>query len=119
MAFAFLIPIAKIALKAVLGEVLGAEKKFGAGKGSEKLDAATTGVQDVLGGSFDLNKVIGAIDDIVSLVNAVVEVLSSLGLLDDKPGLSVDYARLIPAVKAVFSALAELADALSNTEPAV
>jgi hypothetical protein len=113
MGFGFLIPIAKVALRAVLGEVLGAEKLFGAGKGVEKNEKAVKGVSDVLSGKFDLDKVAGAIDEVVALVNAVVEALNALGLLDDEPGLDVDYNRLIPAVKAVFSAIADLADALS------
>jgi hypothetical protein len=113
MGFQFLIPIAKVALRAVLGEVLDAEKLFGAGKGEEKKDAAVNGVSVALEGKFDFDKVVGAFDEIVALVNAVVEVLNALGLLDDEPGLDVDYNRLIPAVKAVFSAIAELTSALA------
>jgi hypothetical protein len=113
MAFGFLITIAKVILRAVVGEVFGAEKALGAGSGNEKLDIAVSGVSELLGGKFGLEKVANAIDEIVDLVNAVVEAFNALGMLDDEPGLDVDYNRLIPAVKSVFSALAALADALS------
>ena len=46
------------------------------------------------------------------MINSVVEVLNSLGLLDKDPGLDIDWNRLVPAVKGVFEAVAELVDAI-------
>jgi hypothetical protein len=112
MSFAFLIPIAKIALRAVVGEVLSVEKIFGAGKGAEKKDEAVKGVSDTLE-SQGFSKIADALDEVAALIEAVVEVLNALGMLDDEPGLDVDYNRLIPAAKSVFSAVADLADALA------
>ena len=113
MGFAFLIPIAKVALRAVLGGVLNAESLFGAGKGDEKKESAVEAASALLSGNFDLEQVAGAVDEVVALVRSVVEVLNALGLLDDKPGLDVDYNRLIPALQEVFTDVADLADALS------
>lgn len=113
MAFGFLLPVAKFILRAVVGEVLNSESFFGHDKGTEKLDQTKTNLETILGSEFDLAKVILAVDEIVALVEAVVEVGNSLGILDDKPGLDVDYNRLIPALKDVFSGLADLSDALA------
>ena len=112
MAFGFLIPVAKFVLRAVVGEVLGAEKLFGAGKGDEKLDAVAKSVSELIDSRFDLDKVGDIAEDIVTLVNAVVETLNALGLLDDEPGLDVDYAVLVPAVRNIFVSIATLADAI-------
>ncbi len=111
--FGFLIPVAKFALKAVIGEVLNSEKFFGAGKGEDKLDQTLTNVNAILGGKFDLTKVVLAADEVVDLVESVVAIGNALGVLDDKPGLDVDYDKLVPALKDLFTALAELSDALA------
>jgi hypothetical protein len=50
--------------------------------------------------------------DIEQLVDAVVEFLNSLGLLDDKPGVEVDYGRLVPAAINLFTMLASIAGAI-------
>ena len=42
MAFGFVKKVLKVVLRAVLGEVLNAEKLFGAGRGEEKLEAAAS-----------------------------------------------------------------------------
>jgi hypothetical protein len=112
MGFAFLIPIAKIALRAILGEVLNSEKIFGAGRGDEKLEAASDGVGAELANAFGLEKVANALDEIRALIVAVVDVLNALGMLDEEPGLDVDYGKLIPALKVAFSAVADLVEAL-------
>lgn len=112
MAFGFVKKVLKVVLRAVLGEVLNAEKLFGAGRGEEKLEAAASGVRSALVDVLDSDKVVEIFDFIISLINSVVEVLNSLGLLDKDPGLDIDWNRLVPAVKGVFEAVAELVDAI-------
>lgn len=113
MGFGFLLPVAKFVLRTVIGEVLSAEKLFGAGKGPEKLEEATGNIKELLSAKFSLENVLGAIDEVVELVESVVDLGNALGLLDDEPGLDVDYTALVAAFKRTFLAVSALADALS------
>ena len=109
-----IVDVAKKVLKFTVGAVLSAERDAGAGNGASKRAMAVSEVSDSVDSLGIIEDIKAVTDNLSDLVDAVVQVLNALGMLDDKPGLEVNFPELISGAQAVFVVVSRISDELAD-----